>query len=86
MGRFFVYMLTCSDGSIYTGYAADVERRVARHNSGRGSRYTASRLPVSVAYVEEAKDRRSAMKRESAIKKMRRSEKLRLCALGQSIR
>ena len=79
MSRFFVYMLTCSDGSIYTGYTTDVGRRLARHNSGKGSKYTASRLPVFVAYLEPAEDRRSAMRRESAIKKMGRREKLRLC-------
>ena len=78
--RFYVYILRCSDGSLYTGYTADLRRRLARHNSGRGSKYTASRLPVELAFAEAVGDRRSAMKREYGIKKRGRGEKLRLCS------
>jgi len=77
--RFFVYLLACSDGSLYTGYTSDLDRRLAQHRSGSGSRYVASRLPVSLAYVEEAATRRKAMKREYQIKRLRRAEKVRLC-------
>ena len=79
VGRFFVYLLACSDGSLYTGYTSDLDRRLAQHRSGRGSRYVASRLPVILAYVEEAKTRSRAMKREYQIKRLPREEKVRLC-------
>ena len=79
MRRFYVYMLACSDGSLYTGYTADFERRLARHRSGRGSRYVASRLPVSLAYIEEVASKKRAMRREYEIKRLGRKEKLRLC-------
>jgi len=85
VSRFFVYILRCSDGSLYAGYTVDLEQRLAQHNSGKGSRYTASRLPVELAYVEEAASRRSAMKREWEIKSMKRSEKLRLCASKKGV-
>ena len=73
-------MLRCSDGSLYTGYTVDLRRRVAQHNSGAGSRYTASRLPVRLVYVEEARNLAGALRREFEIKKLGRGEKLRLCA------
>ena len=79
MGRFFVYMLACSDGSLYTGYTNDIERRLARHRSGRGSKYVASRLPVTLAYVEETGSLKRAMQREHEIKNMERKRKLLLC-------
>ncbi|MDG7007067.1 MAG: GIY-YIG nuclease family protein [Nitrososphaerota archaeon] len=79
MGRFFVYMLACSDGSLYTGYTTDIERRLAQHRSGRGSKYVASRLPVALAYVEEAGSLKRAMQREYEIKNMGRESKLLLC-------
>ena len=74
-----MYILRCSDGSLYTGYTNDIERRMALHRSGRGSKYVASRLPVSLARVEEASSRRTAMKREYEIKHLSREKKLRLC-------
>jgi putative endonuclease len=77
---FFVYMLACSDGSLYTGYTRDLERRLALHRSGRGSKYVASRLPVTLAYVEEAPSLKKAMQREYEIKQLGRVQKLRLCA------
>jgi putative endonuclease len=77
--RFFVYMLACSDGSLYTGCTKDLRRRLSLHRSGRGSKYVASRLPVTLAYVEEAPTLRKAMQREYAIKHLGREGKLRLC-------
>ncbi len=80
MGRYWVYILECSDGSLYTGSTNGVRRRLAEHNKGRGSKYTRSRLPVVLRYVERARDRRSALRREFQIKGLRRSDKLLLCA------
>ena len=71
----FVYILECGDGSLYTGWTTDVEERVKVHNSGLGAKYTRSRLPVKLVYVEEAIDRSAALKREAAIKKLTRRKK-----------
>ena len=76
----YVYMLRCGDGSLYTGYTDDVDRRLAVHQSGKGAKYTRSRLPVELAYREELPDKSSALKREAAIKKLTRPEKLALIA------
>jgi predicted GIY-YIG superfamily endonuclease len=76
----FVYIVRCADGTYYTGWAADVTRRVAAHNAGRGGRYTRNRRPVTLVYREEAPDRGSAMRREAAIKGYGRKEKERLIA------
>ena len=74
----YCYIVECSDGTYYTGWAIDPERRVATHNKGRGAKYTKMRLPVKLIYVEEQPDRTSAMKREIAIKKMGRDGKKKL--------
>jgi len=74
----FVYMVVCSDGSLYTGWAMNVEARIKEHNAGRGSQYCKQRRPVRMVYQEEAPSRGAAMKRELAIKRMRREKKLRL--------
>lgn len=71
----FCYIVECSDGSFYTGWAVDAERRVKVHNAGRGARYTRTRLPVRLVYVEPQPDRTTAMKRERAIKKLPRARK-----------
>lgn len=76
--KYYVYILECGDGSLYTGMTDDVERRVETHNSGKGAKYTRSRLPVKAVYREECGDRSDALKREAAIKKLSRSEKLSL--------
>lgn len=73
-----VYVLRCRTGQLYTGCTTDLERRVREHNSGTGSRFTRSRLPVTVVYKEELANRSEALRREHAIKAMRRSAKLRL--------
>lgn len=74
----FVYLLRCGDGSLYTGYTDDVERRVAVHQSGKGGKYTRSHLPVTLVYQEELASRSDAMRREAAIKRLSRREKLAL--------
>jgi predicted GIY-YIG superfamily endonuclease len=71
----FVYILRCDDGSLYTGIAKDVDRRLEQHNAGTASRYTRSRLPVSLEYQEEQPDQSMALKRELAIKAMSRQKK-----------
>ena len=77
----FVYMLRCADGTLYTGITTDVDRRLAEHNGdhGLGARYTHSRRPVTLAYVESASNRTEAARREAAIKQLDRARKLALC-------
>ncbi len=75
---FFCYIVECADGSLYTGWTTDPERRVAQHNRGRGALYTRWRRPVKLRYLEELPDRSTAQKRENAIKRMRRDKKLQL--------
>ena len=74
----YCYIVECSDGTYYTGWAVNPEKRVAMHNNGRGARYTSTRRPVKLVYIEELPDRKSAMKREIAIKKMKREGKMKL--------
>ena len=74
----FCYILECLDGSFYTGWTTDPERRVKEHNAGRGARYTRARRPVRLVYVESQPDKISALKRERAIKTMKREQKRRL--------
>ncbi|OJZ15607.1 MAG: endonuclease [Thiobacillus sp. 63-78] len=82
----WVYMLRCADGSLYTGITTDVARRVVEHNggSGTGARYTRSRRPVQLVYVEAAASRAEAARREAAIKRLDRTHKLALCASVRS--
>jgi len=74
----YCYIVQCADGTYYTGWALDPEKRVAVHNRGRGAKYTRTRLPVKLAYVETQPDRRTAMIRERAIKQMTREGKQKL--------
>ena len=71
----YTYILKCADGSLYTGYTTDIEHRLAMHNSGKASKYTRSRLPVQLVYVEEFDDKNQAMSREWEIKQMTRQKK-----------
>ena len=77
---YWVYLLRCGDGSVYTGCTNDLARRLRAHQSGRGAKYTRSRLPVELVYREPAADRSAALRREAAIKAMTRAEKLALLA------
>jgi putative endonuclease len=74
----FVYVVRCRDGSLYTGISTDVAARVAVHNDGRGARYTRSRRPVELVHVERKRSRSTALRRELAIKALSRDEKLAL--------
>jgi putative endonuclease len=75
---YYVYMLVCADGTIYSGFTTDPVRRTAVHNSGRGAKYTRTRLPVKLAYEEKLETKSDALKREAALKKLTRAEKLAL--------
>jgi putative endonuclease len=74
-GNAWVYMLRCRDGSLYTGWTSDLERRLARHRAGTASRYTASRLPVELALVLPMSDRTAARREEARIKQLNRAGK-----------
>jgi predicted GIY-YIG superfamily endonuclease len=80
----YVYLLRCADGSLYTGWSTDVSRRLARHRSGRASRYTASRLPVELELVLAMPDRTAARREEARIKALHRSAKLELIAAARA--
>ena len=76
----YVYLLRCADNTLYTGCTTDPQRRLAQHNSGRGAKYTRSRRPVTLVYVEQAVNRSQALRREAALKRLSRKEKLALIA------
>ena len=82
----FVYIVRCSDGTLYTGWAVDVAARVKAHNAGRGAKYTRTRRPVKLIYSEELPTRAEAMRRELQIKRYPKAKKLELCQRGQRIK
>ena len=86
--RWHVYVLRCADGTLYTGVAIDIARRLAQHNGAlaNGARYTRTRRPVKLAYQESAASRSAACKREYAIKQLTRREKLALIKTGRTIK
>ena len=75
---YFCYILECSDGTFYTGWSTDPQRRERQHNAGRGARYTRDRRPVRLVYVEEQPDKPSALRRELKIKRLPREKKKKL--------
>lgn len=75
-----VYLLRCRDGSLYTGITNDLNRRLQSHNGGTASAYTRSRRPLVLVYQERHPDRGAALKREAAIRRLSRVEKLALCS------
>ena len=72
---YYCYILECSDGSYYTGWSTDPERRLEQHNAGQGARYTRSRRPLKLAYIEQHPDQSTAMQREKEIKGLSRAQK-----------
>ena len=74
----YTYILECKDGTFYTGWTNNLEKRLKDHNDGKGAKYTKTRSPVVLAYYEEFATKEEAMKREYAIKQMKRSEKKKL--------
>lgn len=79
----YVYILRCDDDSLYTGWTVDLDRRLAAHNSGKGARYTRSRLPVTLFASVQVDDRSAAMREEARIKALSRLEKLALAKSWQ---
>lgn len=79
---YWVYILRCSDGTLYTGSTNDVDRRLAAHNQGKGAKYTRGRGPVTAVYREPCPDKAAALRREAAIKRLTRAQKLAL--IGES--
>lgn len=74
----YTYIVRCSDGSLYTGWTNDLEKRIKDHNEGRGAKYTKARRPVVLAYYEEFATKEEAMRREWEIKQLTRAEKLKI--------
>lgn len=75
---FFAYLVRCADGTLYGGYTTDLQKRLKAHNSGKGAKYTRSRLPVELVWWEECPTKESAMSREWQVKHLSREEKLKL--------
>ena len=75
---YYVYLLRCADGTLYTGFTNDLARRLAAHNAGRGAKYTRGRRPVELVYWESFSNKSSALRREYAIKQLTRRQKLTL--------
>ena len=80
----YTYIVRCKDGTLYTGWTNNLEKRIKDHNTGKGAKYTKSRRPVVLAYYEEFQTKEEAMKRECAIKKLGRSQKEELMSQGES--
>ena len=83
--RTYVYIVECCDGSYYTGLTVDVKKRLGQHNSGKGAKYTHSRLPVKLVHVETCVSLSAALKRELRIKQMRRGQKQKLVLGGRGL-
>lgn len=75
MSKIYVYIARCNDGTLYTGYTTDLEKREAKHNEGKGAHYTCIRRPVKIVYHEEFETKSEAMKREYQIKLLRKKDK-----------
>ena len=76
----YVYMLRCGDGTLYTGITDDVQKRLETHRAGKGAKYTRGRGPLELIYTQEVTDKSAALKREAQNKKLSRNQKLHLCA------
>lgn len=74
----YTYIVECRDGSLYTGWTTDLEKRIKAHNTGKGAKYTKNRAPVRLVYYEEYETKQEALKREYAIKQLSRKDKLAL--------
>lgn len=77
----FVYILLCEDGSLYTGISTNPQKRLKAHKAGKGGAYTRSHTPIKIVFTEKCKDKSSALKREFAIKQLTKTEKGRLIQL-----
>ena len=77
----YIYIVECRDGTLYTGYTNDLEKRIKAHNEKKGAKYTRGRTPVSLKYYEEYECKIDAMKREAQVKKLKREKKQMLCKM-----
>ena len=82
----YVYILRCNDDSLYTGWTNNLEKRIKAHSDGKGAKYTRARVPVELVYFEVFEDKIEAMKREYAIKQLKRKEKLELIKKSKCIK
>jgi putative endonuclease len=80
--NWYVYILKCTDNTLYTGITNDIKRRVSEHNRGVGAKYTRGRTPVELVFVETLPNRSAALRRESAIKRMKTAEKRRIITIN----
>ncbi|UEX89977.1 GIY-YIG nuclease family protein [Staphylococcus ratti] len=78
MANHYIYIVRCKDASLYTGYTTDIDARIAKHNEGKGAKYTKVRRPVKLLYQETFETKSEALKREYAIKQLSRKDKLQL--------
>jgi len=78
IGKYWVYILRCNDGTFYTGYTSNLENRIALHNSGKGAKYVRNKLPATLAYAKEYKYYKSALNGEKEIKTLTRKKKEKL--------
>lgn len=83
--RHFLYVVECADGTLYTGYATDVARRVDAHNAGKGAKYTRSRLPVRLLFEREFPTKHDAMSAEYRFKRLTRARKLSIIDEGDDV-
>ena len=81
----YTYIVECADGTLYTGWTNDLEKRLAAHNSGKGAKYTSPRRPVRMVYAEVHEDKRDAQRREYQIKQLPRAKKLLLLTSEENI-
>ncbi len=86
VGGYYVYILECSDGSLYAGWTTDPARRLREHNAGSAAKYTRGRRPATLVYLQMMRSRSAALRREWEIKSMDRMEKLALVESGHSLR
>ena len=80
----YVYMLRCGDGTLYTGITDDVDKRLSAHRAGKGAKYTRGRGPLEVVYTEQLSDKSEALKREYTLKRCRKKEKEKLCEIHRT--
>jgi putative endonuclease len=83
-GLFYVYIVECKDGTLYTGWTVDIEKRLAAHNRGKGAKYTRPRFPVVLKYLEQVLSKPEAFQREYSIKQLTREQKYQLIAQSKS--
>ncbi|NBJ15191.1 MAG: GIY-YIG nuclease family protein [Dehalobacter sp. 4CP] len=81
---FYVYIVECKDGTLYTGWTVDIEKRLTAHNMGKGAKYTRSRFPVVLKYLEQVSSKPEAFQREYSIKQLTREQKYQLIAQSKS--